>query len=382
MKRKIAYCIPSLYIPGGMERVLTIKANYFAEVLGYDITIILTDGGSKPPYYELSPKVQVIQLGVDFEELWSLPLIKKALVYLKKQREYKAKLTQCLMNLKPDITVSMLRREINFINKIPDGSIKIGEIHINRDNFRDLEGRDTSRIKKYISDIWMKQLVKKLKKLKLFICLTHEDKAKWNELANVIVMPNPLAFNSDKLSDCSSKKFIAVGRYVPQKGFDLLIKAWSIVSTKHPDWELEIYGDGDRTPYTNLMKNYGIEKTCILNGPDSNIKDRYSESSVFVLSSRFEGFGMVIVEAMTCGVPAVSFACPCGPRDIIKNGEDGLLVENGNIEELAEKIIYLIEHETERKEMGNKACQNMERFRIENLGTQWKDIFENLMADV
>ncbi len=382
MKRNIAYCIPSLYIPGGMERVLTIKANYFAEVLGYDITIILTDGGSKSPYYELSPKIQIIQLGIDFEELWTLPLIKKALVYLKKQREYKTKLTQCLMSLKPDITVSMLRREINFINKIPDGSIKIGEIHINRDNFRDLEGRDTNWIKKYISDIWMKQLVKNLNKLKLFICLTHEDKAKWNELTNVRVMPNPLAFNSDKLSDCSSKKVIAVGRYVPQKGFDLLIKAWCIVSKEHPDWELHIYGDGDHTSYTDLVKKYKVENTCTLEGPDSRIKDRYSESSIFVLSSRFEGFGMVIVEAMTCGVPAVSFACPCGPRDIIKDGEDGLLVENGNIEELASKIIYLIEHEEERKKMGNKACQNIERFKMENLGIQWKDIFDKLMADV
>jgi glycosyltransferase involved in cell wall biosynthesis len=382
MKRKIAYCIPSLYIPGGMERVLTIKANYFAEVLGYDITIILTDGGSKSPYYELSPKIQIIQLGIDFEELWTLPLIKKALVYLKKQREYKTKLTQCLMSLKPDIAVSMLRREINFINKIPDGSIKIGEIHINRDNFRDLEGRDTNWIKKYISDIWMKQLVKNLKKLKLFICLTHEDKSKWNELTNVRVMPNPLAFTTDKLSDCSSKKAIAVGRYVPQKGFDLLIKAWSIVAKEHPDWELYIYGAGDRTAYTNLVKKYKVENTCTLEGPDSMIKDRYSESSIFVLSSRFEGFGMVIVEAMTCGVPAISFACPCGPRDIIKDGEDGLLVENGNIEELASKIIYLIEHEEERKKMGNKARQNIERFKMENLGTQWKDIFDKLMADV
>ncbi|WP_073401408.1 glycosyltransferase family 4 protein [Bacteroides luti] len=379
--RKIAYCIPSLYISGGMERVLTIKANYFAEVLGYDITIILTDGGSKPPYYKLSPKIKVVQLDINFEELWHLPFAKKALKYLKKQHEYKRKLTRCLMELKPDITVSMLRREINFINQIQDGSIKIGEIHINKDNFRDLQGRENSRIKKLISDIWMKQLIRNLNKLKLFICLTNEDKAKWSELNNVIVMPNPLAFNADKLSNCSSKKVIAVGRYVPQKGFDLLIKAWSIVSRKHPDWELQIYGDGNNESYINLVKEYQIEKSCILNGPDSNIKERYIESSIFVLSSRFEGFGMVIVEAMTCGVPAVSFTCPCGPKDIIKDREDGLLVENGNIEELAEKIIYLIENEEIRKTMGKKASKSIERFRMDNLGDQWNNIFDKLIMN-
>ena len=213
------------------------------------------------------------------------------------------------MELKPDITVSMLRREINFIDQINDGSIKIGEIHINKDNFRDLQGRESSRIKKFISDIWMKQLIRNLNKLKLFICLTNEDKDKWDELNNIIVMPNPLAFNTDRLSDCSSKKVIAVGRYVPQKGFDLLIKAWSIVSKKHPDWELQVYGDGNKEPYINLVKEYQIEKSCILNDPDSNIKERYTESSIFVLSSRFEGFGMVIVEAMTCTRKQGGFEC-------------------------------------------------------------------------
>jgi Glycosyltransferase len=120
------------------------------------------------------------------------------------------------------------------------------------------------------------------------------------------------------------------------------------------------------------------KKSCILNGPDFNIKERYTESSIFVLSSRFEGFGMVIVEAMTCGVPAVSFTCPCGPRDIIKDKEDGLLVENGNIEELAEKIVYLIENEEIRKTMGKKASKNVKRFRMESLGKQWNNVFDKL----
>jgi len=376
---KIVYCIPSLYISGGMERVLTIKANYFADVLGYDITIVLTDGASKPPYYDLSPKIKVVQLNVDFEQLWSLPLVKKAWVYLKKQREYKIKLTSFLTKLRPDITVSMLRREINFINSIPDGSVKIGEIHINRQNFRDLDGQDRNFIKKSIANWWMKQLVRNLKRLKLFVCLTEEDKAKWTELNNVIVMSNPLSFSPSSYSDCSAKRVIAVGRYVPQKGFDMLIKAWELLAQNHTDWSLYIYGEGERDYYQKIVEDCHVENSCHLEGPDSKIEKRYQESSIFVLSSRFEGFGVVIVEAMSCGVPAVSFTCPCGPRDIITDGEDGLLVENGNIEQLAEKISFLMDYEEDRKRMGCNAKQQVTRYKIEYLGKQWENIFENLV---
>ena len=132
----MVYCIPALYLAGGMERVLTMKANYFAETYGYDVTLILTDGKDKPLFYPLSPKVKVVNLDIGFEELWNCSFVKKVILYLKKQRQYRKLLTATLMELRPDITISMLRREINFICKIKDGSRKIGEIHINRAHYR------------------------------------------------------------------------------------------------------------------------------------------------------------------------------------------------------------------------------------------------------
>lgn len=377
---KIAYCLPSLYIPGGMERVLTIKANYFADVLGYDVTLILTDGKGKEPFYPLSSRIKIMQLDVDFETLWHQPLYKKALIFLQKQRLYKRRLTEALMRLRPDITISMLRREINFINSIADGSIKIGELHVNKNNYRTLEEKGQNFVKRILSSLWMHQLNRSLKKLSRFVILTHEDRENWNYLPNTAVIPNPLPFFPEEQSACDGKEVIAVGRYVYQKGFDLLIEAWRIVAEQHPDWQLRIYGSGDRSEYMRLKKKYELN-SLHLEGETTEITKYYCKSSIFVLSSRYEGFGMVITEAMACGVPVVSFACPCGPRDIIKDQEDGLLVQNGNVRQLAEKICYLIEHEEQRKQMGNQARMNVGRFHIDVIANQWKELFESAIKE-
>lgn len=379
-KIKIAYCIPSLYYPSGMERVLTLKANYFVENFGYEIHIILTDGKEKKPYYELHPSITVHQLDINYDEMYGLPFHKRLWGYQFKQRLFRKRLNKCLLNIRPDITISLLRRDINFINKMKDGSIKLGEIHFNKSNYREFnDNRLPVFVQNAIRQYWMRQLIRQLRKLKRFIVLSHEDAAEWTELNNVTVIHNPLPFFPDQQSDVSQKQVIAVGRYMPQKGFDRLIPAWRIVRERHPDWILRIYGDGMRKQLQQQIDSLGISSSCILEYSVPNIIEKYCESSIFVLSSRFEGFGMVIIEAMVCGVPPVSFTCPCGPRDIIHDNEDGLLVENGNIEQLAEKICYLIENTTIRKEMGKKARINSERFKIENIGKEWETLFNQLV---
>ena len=378
---KIVYCTPSLYLSGGVERVLTTKANYFAEVLNYDIYIILTDGKDKKPYYPLSNKVHIIQLNINFETLWSLPFYKKIPVYLKKQHQYKNALTKVLFEIKPDITISLLRREINFITKINDGSKKIGELHVNRNNYRNFEENDNNTIKELFAKFWMKDLIRHLKRLDKFVVLTEEDKKNWKELNNVICIPNPIAPASVKKSSLENKNVIAVGRYVYQKGFDLLLYAWQKVYKKHPDWCLNIYGEGERDEYTKIAKELNICNSCNLNGATSNIKNKYAESSIFVLSSRFEGLPMVIIEAMTYGLPCVSFTCPCGPKDVINHGVNGFLVENGNVEQLAEKICELIENEELRKKMGEQCYIDANKYKIENLAGKWIKLFDEIFTN-
>lgn len=376
-KLKLVYLTPALYMAGGVERVLTIKANYFAEHYEYDITIILTEGKDKQFFYPLSPKIKVINLDINFEELWGYSFIKKIFVYLKKQRLYKKMVAAELMRLHPDITISLLRREINFLTDIKDGSKKIGELHVNRANYRNFESGDSNFFKNLFAKFWMRSLVFKLKKLDEFVVLTNEDRQSWPELSNISVIPDPLSFVPACVSNLTEKRVIAVGRYVYQKGFDLLLQAWSKIEKQYPDWQLVIYGDGNRTPYEMLVRQLGIDDSrCHLKGPTTNIQQEYANSSLFVFSSRFEGFGMVLVEAMACGLPVVSFACPCGPKDIISDGEDGLLVEKGHVDAMADGLSRMMSDEQLRISMSQAARRNVKRFSIEQIAECWKMMFE------
>lgn len=381
-KAKIAYLIPSINNSSGMERVLIQKANYLVENFGYQIHLILTEGEERKPFFKLNSEITLHQLDIYFTELDGMSKYKKLVGYFKKQRLLKKRLNDCLCKLKPDITISLLRRDINCINYMTDGSIKLGEFHFNKLNYREFtDNRFPVFVQKLIRKVWMGQLIRELKKLEKFVVLSYEDMNQWSELKNVMVIYNSLPFFPTNQSSCDSKQVIAAGRYMPQKGFDMLIDAWAIVANKHPDWTLRIYGEGFRDELQKQINRLQIHDSCLLEHNIPNISDKYIESSIFVLSSRFEGFGLVIIEAMACGVPPISFACPCGPSEIISDYKDGLLVEPENIVQLADKISFLIDNKQKRKQMGYQARINVERFKIEKIAQQWDELFENLLKE-
>lgn len=376
-KKHIAYCIPSLDHPGGMERVLTIKANYLADRLNYQVSIIITDDKGNKPFFPLSEKINVIQLDINIDSLWQYPIWKRLYLYMKKMKEYRRRLEICLKRLQPDIIISLLRREINFLSDIKDGSVKMGEIHFGRYKYREANfGFLPNFVNKWLTNRWMAQLDKKIKQLDRFVVLTHEDASNWKGLSNLTVIPNPITIIQNKLSNCTQKRVIAVGRYTYQKGFDLLITAWKQVYDKHPDWELHIYGGGDSSYYQQLANNLGLVQVIKCHGAVSNIIEKYQDSSIFVLSSRYEGLPLVLMEAMALGLPPVAFTCPCGPKDIITDDEDGILCENGNLLQLSQGICRLIEDDDLRKLMGQKAAKNIERYAIDNVMKQWIQLFD------
>lgn len=378
----IVFCTPALYSAGGVERVVSFKASYFAEQLGYEVTVIVTEGRGRDCYFSLSEKVNVINLEIGFEALWRMSFFQKVFLYLSKQRHYRKRLKAELMRIRPDITISMLRREINFLTEIPDGSKKIGELHVNRANYRNFEANDSNILKRLFAKLWMNSLVGKLKCLDQLIVLTDKGKASWPELSNVSVIPDPIPLPIHlSVSDLHAKRIITIGRYVYQKGYDLLLQAWAEVEKHFPDWTLDIYGMGDQTACRQLMADLGIDiRRCHLNGPIEDVVKVYQDSSVFVLSSRFEGFGLVLVEAMVCGLPVVSFDCPAGPDEIITDGHDGLLVPSGDVHALAEKLMILMADENLRKRLGEQARQSVRRYEMASIAKQWESLFDQLMT--
>lgn len=379
---KIIYYIPSLYIPGGLERIITFKANYFADNFeNYTVIILTSEQNGNPPYYKLSNKIKLIDIGVSFDTPFNQSKLKKIVKYPFKYFLFKKRFSKILLDEHPDITISTLRRELNFLNSINDGSIKIGEFHVTRNSYHANALYSKGVLMKFIKKIGESFFIRNLKKLSRVIVLTHEESTFWPELSNISVIPNALPFFPEDTSDCSSKRVIAVGRYSYQKGFDMLVKSWNIVSKEHPDWTLNIFGDGTHGELSELIKELGLEETCLLHPSVKNISEEYYKSSIFALSSRFEGLPMVLLEAIAYGLPPVSFACPCGPKDTILDGENGFLIENENIEALAEKICFLIENDTIRKQMGQKARNKSEDFRMENISKQWKNLFETLLVE-
>ncbi len=377
---KIAYIYTALTSMGGVDRILSTKANYFAEQSGYEVYIITDSQAGHPPIFPLSPKVKHIDLKTDFDIQYHHGLIMRTYYYFSLMKQYKKRLTKVLKEIEPDFVLTTLGRDMDFLPNIKDGSIKIGESHIAKQftrNFHLMEQRGFPY--KQIAHYWRRKQENAVKQLDALVVLTQYDAESWNAVKPATVIPNPSPFTPKQFSSCQNKQIISVGRLSEQKGYDMLIETWQIVSSKHPDWKLTIYGEGLlKDELETQIKEKGVNETLHICEPTSAIAEKYAESSIYVMSSRFEGFGLVLIEAMACGVPCISFDCPYGPSDIIRNDEDGLLVENGNTKKLAEAIIYLIEHEEIRIRMGEKARISSQRYAPEQIMNQWTNLFNEL----
>lgn len=379
-KYKIVYCTPALYSAGGTERVVSVKANYFAEQLGYDVTIIVTEGNKGNSFFPLSEKVKVINLGLGFEDLWNKPILKKICLYIKKQRNYKKLLTQELLTIRPDITITTLRREINFLNEIKDGSRKIGELHLSRANYRGIEDRELNLFKSLFSKWWKRNVFSNLQRLDRFVVLNGNAAMEWSELSNVTMIPDPIPLSLHSRSDLQSKRIVTIGRYSYEKGYDYLLRIWSMVEKRCPDWQLNVYAMGDPTPYVKLMDELSIDpRNCHLNSSLVDVESEYLKSSILVQPSRTEGFGLVLVEAMACGMPVVAFDCENGPRSLISDGEDGFLIPAFDVDLFSERLIMLMNDEQLRMRMGEKGLMKSQQYHISIIASQWERLFDDLM---
>ena len=376
---KIVYVVEAVNLSGGYDRIIIEKANYLAEH-GNDVTITVASHALGKPYYLVSEKLKLVDFNINLHKQYGHNIIYRAFVYFTLLRRYRQAVRDFLYNKRPDIVITTLGREIDFITDFDDGSAKIGESHIAKGFVRNLHLMEQQGlVYRLIAHFWRKKLDKKVRKLDALVLLTQHDANSWKGLTKTVVIPNSLPFYPKQRSSCENKQVIFVGRFNEQKGLEYLIETWEKVHCRHSDWTLHMYGEGEQeSMLRQLIQKASLNDVVIVHQPTKQIMEKYLECSIFLFTSRFEGFGMVLIEAMVCGIPVVSFDCPWGPADIIKNGEDGFLVEYLNTDEAAQRVCQLIENPNLRKEMGANARKNIQRYDRDSVMKQWSFLFESL----
>ena len=376
---KIVYSIGSLGNSGGVERVLSSKANYFADELEYEVHIIV--GRAKPLslFYCFSDRIQFHFLDINFPS-------KKPWHYLcqtKEDRLYAEKVEQLLLKIKPDVTISMFGQDATFLYKVKDGSQKILEFHFTKNYLKHLGESLPNDKYKFIRKYWLLFLQKReeniAKNYDNIVLLTQKDKELWGGSEKFEVIPNPLSFMTDEEASLDNKLIISMGRLVYPKGFQYLIRAFGLIKDKYPEWKINIYGDGhDKELLQKEINTLSLQENIFLKEPEQGVESVMLESSFFVLSSLYDGFGLVLTEAMVCGVPCIAYDCECGPSEIIADKQDGFLVEVKNVEELAEKMSVLMDDIQLRKSMGGKAKENVQQFAIPMVMHKWKEYLKRI----
>lgn len=373
---KIVYSIAGTYNSGGMERVLANKANWLVRK-GYEISILTTDQKGRSSFFEFDPRIRFYDLGINYEENNGKSFLNKLIHYPFKQWKHKKALKKLLPELKADVVVSMFCNDVSILPKIKDGSRKVLEIHFSRFKRQQYGRKGIWKIADEIRSINDLRVVSRFDR---FVVLTEEDRGYWGDLDNIQVIPNARTFVLDRPAELTEKRVIAVGRYCYQKGLDRLIDAWNIVCKSVYDWKLHLVGDGeDRASLQTQIDRLGLSDKIILGRAETDMKSVYANSSILALSSRYEGLAMVLLEAQAAGLPIVSFECKCGPKDVITDGRDGYLVEDGNVGLLAEKLLELINNEELRRKMGAEAYRNSERFSEERVMAQWVELFNEVI---
>lgn len=360
---KIIYLIPGVYRAAGMERVLAEKTNWLA-AHDYEILIVTSEQQGRPPAFPFDSRIRFVDLAIGYEDNNGSSFADKILHYPAKQRKHRKALESLLKRENADIVISMFGNEASFLPYIQDGSRKVLEIHFSR--FKRLQYGRTGLWA--LADKWRsRQDARTASRYDRFVVLTKEDKGYWGPLKNIRVIPNPRTFTLPEPASLNSHTVLAVGRYSHQKGFDLLLKAWKMIDTR--GWTLRIAGSGE--PLENVPDN-------VITGPSANIVEEYQNAAFLVMSSRYEGLPMVLLEAQAAGLPIVSFACKCGPKDVITDGEDGLLVPEGDIAGLADGMKRLMDDEDLRHRMGQAAFRHSDRYDKERIMTQWDNLFHEL----
>lgn len=385
---KIVYLIAGTFNAGGMERVLAGKANWLV-AHGYDVSVVTTDQRGRQPYFEMDGRIRHYDLDINYDDSNGKSFVKKTFGFYRKQRRHRRLLAELLARLHADVTVCMFNNDVSFVYKLKDGSRKVLEVHFSKNKKLQYGRRGLWSV----ADRWRThQEERYVRRYDRFVVLTQEDKTLWQDAIttsqppldtpHITVIPNACPLRPEQPSPLTEKRVIAVGRYDYQKGFDTLLYIWHLLGEYRKGWTLDIIGDGPIRPMLMLqVKQWHLSESVRLLPPSGDMPSVYLGASVLVMTSRYEGLPMVLIEAQTFGLPIVSFACQCGPRDVITDGADGYLIENRDEHLFAERLHSLMSDESLRRRMGANAVKASLRYKEETIMQQWHTLFNSFARE-
>ena len=380
---KILYVYPKFTSAAGTERILIDKINYFADKKGYEVLVLTYEQGQHSFIYPISNNARHIDLGVRYCELYNYGRLSRFFKWKLYDRLLNKRFSKVVHDYHPDIAITTTYF-VNLLSailscKVP--FVRVLESHIDRRYILSNNPINKTNFLHWLRTWFeMRGLLSKSSCFDVLVALNRNDAQDWSRYLKSVIIENLVHLNSmGRLCSHQSKHAIFVGRYTWQKGVDDLLKIWNIVYLKYPDWHLDMYGEGDLSDY--LFKEAArLQANIHVNPPTSNIFDKYLNSSLLLVTSNYEPFGLVMPEAMSCGLPVIAFDCPSGPANIISDGVDGYLIKNRDIALFADRVCSLIESPALRKKMGQSAIDSSKRFSPENIMPQWESLFQKLVA--
>lgn len=367
---RIIFLLRSVALFGGIERIFTDKANWLASH-GHEVLMLTYEQGQHKFFFPLNEKVCHEDLDCRYFTVYKKNIFLRPYWMLKIRNKFRRRLSTRIESYTPDIMVISCS-----IDEFRDIAISMNRlvpvVYENHGSFIESMKMNSSRIH-YFWQLWVHRCIKKCD---LVISLTEGDAVFWRKYVDrVTVIPNPLTFYNTKSILQEEQRIICVGRLVQTKRFDRIIDAFSMIAEKYPEWSVDIFGEGElHDQLVNRISYKNLSGRVRINRPTPDIYTEYQHSSFFVLTSDIESFGLVIVEAMSCGIPVVSVNCPFGPSEIIEDGVTGLLSDM-TVESLSEKIEWMIIHKAERQKMGQQARKAAVRYKKDNVMKEWENAY-------
>lgn len=380
---KILFVIDKMQDYAGIERILTCKMNYITTQTTSQVFLTTYEQQCKPLAFPLNEQIAYHPIDAPIPLREDSSFLSWLKAYRHTRNIFERQFKDLLIAIQPNIVICTIYSypvlDIIINASYTQGIKIIMESHTQGETIKMCNKFRYNKKLYRLFYLWDRHILKSLRKCNCVVTLTKQDIPFWEPFSRrTVVIPNMLTIQPKKVNNYAVKRVISAGRYMSEKGFDRLLEAWYHIDSKFHDWQLYIFGNGDRHVYQAIVDKYEMNDRVHLMTATTDIAEEFSKSSLYVMSSRYEGFGLVLAEAMSCGLPCISFDCPYGPREIIRDGEDGFLVKDGNVQELTHRIEFLMGQKQLRQLMGEQAIKNIARYQPESIMHLWYQLFKSL----